>query len=368
MPVYLDRQNVSKKITAETIAARYQEDVKIQSRFNCKVLTYWFDDTRNKAFCLVKAKCKQDLINMRNYAHGNVPHQIVEIDEQIIESFLGRIEHPQSTDDGQKIIDDHTFRTVMITGLEPIFCRSKEFTDKNHAVVSYHQQTLNLIKEFNGRMVRHSPDYYQVLFDNATSALNCAFHIHTGYKKWQSQFQVDNFIFKTGLSANVIQHKKYLNVEDSIKLAKRMFYISKNKIIGSSGVDIGYKNENINPLIDLKMAKMLSPKEERFLNLIIDYVEKSLKKSDLHVNDLAKQSGFSKSQLYRKMIELTGNSPNIFLKEFRLNKAVSHFKRQLGNISEVAFETGFSSPSYFTKCFHKRFGMKPSEYINTLRD
>jgi AraC-like DNA-binding protein len=83
--------------------------------------------------------------------------------------------------------------------------------------------------------------------------------------------------------------------------------------------------------------------------------------TNLKVDDFNKPLGYSKSQLYRKMTTLTGQSPNTFIKEYRLKEALKLLNKKAGNISEIAFETGFSSPSYFSRCFQKRYGHFPSE-------
>ena len=71
----------------------------------------------------------------------------------------------------------------------------------------------------------------------------------------------------------------------------------------------------------------------------------------------------SKSQLYRKVTSLTGFSPNDLLNEYRLEKAKELLTKKKHNVSEVAFVTGFSSPSYFTKCFKNKFGLLPLAYL-----
>ena len=63
------------------------------------------------------------------------------------------------------------------------------------------------------------------------------------------------------------------------------------------------------------------------------------------------------------MVSLTGKSPNSFVNEYRLDEALALLNKNSGNISEIAFETGFSSPSYFSKCFQKRYGLSPSDYL-----
>jgi AraC-like DNA-binding protein len=74
----------------------------------------------------------------------------------------------------------------------------------------------------------------------------------------------------------------------------------------------------------------------------------------------------SKSQLYRKTISLTGLSPNILIKEYRLEKAKELMRRQRYTISQITFDSGFTSPSYFTKCFKKKYGLLPMTYLDLL--
>ena len=61
-------------------------------------------------------------------------------------------------------------------------------------------------------------------------------------------------------------------------------------------------------------------------------------------------------------MSLLGKSPNSFLKEYRLNKALELLDIKMSNISEIAYQTGFSSPTYFSKCFYEAYGMLPSKY------
>jgi AraC-like DNA-binding protein len=74
----------------------------------------------------------------------------------------------------------------------------------------------------------------------------------------------------------------------------------------------------------------------------------------------------SKSQLYRKTISLTGLSPNLLLKEFRLEKAKELMKKQHYNIAQITFDSGFTSASYFTKCFKRKYGLLPMAYLDLL--
>ncbi len=127
MPIYMDRHDVSESVTAEKIAELHQEDLKVQRLFECRGLTYWFDDKRKTAFCLIEAPDKNAIVEMHTKAHGDVPHSIIEVEPSIVESFLGRIEDPKrARDTGLNIINDPAFRTIMVISVNRQSLSSKE--------------------------------------------------------------------------------------------------------------------------------------------------------------------------------------------------------------------------------------------------
>jgi AraC-like DNA-binding protein len=87
---------------------------------------------------------------------------------------------------------------------------------------------------------------------------------------------------------------------------------------------------------------------------------------DFTVSVFCQSMPMSKYQLYRKTMALWELSPNLLLKEYRLNKALELLRGHCNNISQTVYDSGFSSPSYFTKCFKKKFGLFPVNYLNSL--
>ena len=83
--------------------------------------------------------------------------------------------------------------------------------------------------------------------------------------------------------------------------------------------------------------------------------------SDLSVETIGAELGLSRVQLYRKVKALTGLSPVELLRKARLQKAKELIKGTDKTIAEVAYEVGFTAPSYFTKCFKEEFGISPSD-------
>ena len=102
--------------------------------------------------------------------------------------------------------------------------------------------------------------------------------------------------------------------------------------------------------------------DERFLNRAIEIIENHMDEPEFGVEIFASEIALSHSQLYRKIHALTNQSPVEFIRILRLKRAASLLKREYGNVAEIAYEVGFTNPSYFAECFKKLFGKSPSEY------
>ena len=86
MPIYMDRHDLE-AATAKDVAEAHREDLKIQHKYNCKGLTYWYDEERGTAFCLVEAPNADCVKQMHDNAHGLVPHQIIEVESNVVSAF-----------------------------------------------------------------------------------------------------------------------------------------------------------------------------------------------------------------------------------------------------------------------------------------
>ena len=104
-----------------------------------------------------------------------------------------------------------------------------------------------------------------------------------------------------------------------------------------------------------------SPQEADFLRSLNDIVEEKLSDADLDVGALSEALGMSRSQLNRKLKSVTGRSPNDYIRTYRLERGRLLLQKGDLTVSEVAYDVGFSSPAYFSKCFKDAFGTAPSE-------
>ena len=98
-----------------------------------------------------------------------------------------------------------------------------------------------------------------------------------------------------------------------------------------------------------------------FITRFKEVVEARMADSEVSVEDLAADMNLSRVQLYRKVKAVTGSSPVELLRTARLKRAYQLLATSGKNVSEVAYEVGFTAPSYFTKCFKDEFGISPSD-------
>jgi len=102
--------------------------------------------------------------------------------------------------------------------------------------------------------------------------------------------------------------------------------------------------------------------ETNFTDKIRQIILDHLDDEKFDVNQLASEIGWSRSHTFRKVRSLTGISANQFIKETRLQEAAKLILNSNLNASEISYKVGFSSPSYFSKCFSKYYGVTPGEY------
>ena len=365
MPIYMDRHEIPKEITAVHVAQMHREDLKIEHLYGCKGMTYWCDEKRRTAFCLIQAPNKKAIQDMHNHAHGEVPHRIIEVESSIVESFLGRIEDPEKSQKTElNIINDPAFRTIMVIGLRKASLKGVDPRLMNRELSEHSKFIIGSVEKFLARIVRQKTAYFLLSFNSVTNAVLCAVEIHSHLNSSSKNLN-NGFQLSIGLNAGVPVTEKDSIFEDTIKLAERFCEMVHGKIVISPEVRELYESENLNVKLNHKSFKTLNVGEEKFINLLMDFTEKEWTNAAFNSNDFSKNMGFSKSQLYRKMIALTGKSPNNFIKDYRLEKAMQLLDKKANNISEIAFGTGFNSPAYFSKCFMDNFGILPSKYIQS---
>ena len=107
--------------------------------------------------------------------------------------------------------------------------------------------------------------------------------------------------------------------------------------------------------------------DEALLQKIVNYIVENMSNTELNGDNISKVVNMSRMSLHRKLKSLTGYSTGEFIRLIRLKEATHLIECTQKNISEICYEVGFSTPSYFTTCFTNQYKITPTEYLKNNR-
>ena len=360
-------------IEAIDAAEAHRKDMLIQAEYQCKCMTYWVDVARGVAFCLIEAPDKSIVEEIHRKSHGLVPNKVIEVKTDLVESFLGRINDPedaQVTDTGLKVFSGTASRILMVTQLmDRVLLQHKLGAGKTGELMDNVKTNLRkAISASGGRIAEDAGNRHITSFSSAPMAVACAIEIRKNLLEIRKDLPEEVRALAgctIGLHAGdpVAESDKLFG--DTIRLARYLCTLtSNNGIVVSSGVKEMLGRDAMPP--DQENYLSLSPQDENMINALFKVLEARWQDADFDVPEFCRALAMSKSGLYRKTMAFWNLPPNLLLKDFRLDKARELLKKQSGNIAQTTFDSGFTSPSYFTKCFKQRFGLLPAKYLAAL--
>lgn len=225
MPLFMDRHYVE-GATHHTVSLAHEMDLEIQNRYGVKFITYWFDEERSTAFCLVDAPDRETIQAAHNEAHGLVPHEILEVDPSIVEAFLGRVKDPTPVDTSQTAANliDSAFRAIMFTDLEGSTLMTTTLGDSKalHLLHVHNAITRNALRENNGREVKHTGDGIMASFVGAPQAVECASAIQRAFSKHNRENQDIEMHVRIGISVGEPIEEEGDFFGNTVQLAARL--------------------------------------------------------------------------------------------------------------------------------------------------
>ena len=106
--------------------------------------------------------------------------------------------------------------------------------------------------------------------------------------------------------------------------------------------------------------------DEQFMKRVMDIVNKNISNSEFNISQMVDEVGMSRTQLHRKLKELTGFSAARFMQNIRMQQAMKLLKEKRVNVSQIAYSVGFASQTHFSTMFKQYYGVSPTEYIRQL--
>ncbi len=358
------------------------------------------------AMILTKMNTQVDIINILGSIKvptlllqrvGDIDVKIEEgrfIADRIPDSRLVELEgndHLFWVGDTKKVLKEiKLFVNTVEVASEPVYERKLyTFVVGHLKVVDAYQYTVrNLVKKFankyKGNIVIDTKNTFTITFEGPSKAVYCSTELLEAIKSFKAQISMGIDIKECSIKDCVCEE-----TEDFVAFVTNQS--SPNQIILTQtvknlviGVDIDFtpnktvfktelgtsmllftatkkaKQETIVPNI----SQIKDPYQDSFLQRVIQNINNHLSNDYYGVTILCKEIGVSERQLQRKLKTITNKSPNQLISAIRLNKAKELLMSNQSTISEIAFQTGFSSPSYFSKCFKKEFAVSPSDMIN----
>ena len=162
-------------LTAVDAAKMHLKDLELQGRFGVQFLTYWFDDDRQTAFCFAKAPSGEAVEAIHRESHGSVPGRVIEVDQQAVERFMGRI---VDREPGEPYVET-AFRTILFTDMEGSTKLTQQLGDaRAMALLRAHDRIVaEALGRHGGSEVKHTGDGVMAAFPSVAGAIEGAIQI-----------------------------------------------------------------------------------------------------------------------------------------------------------------------------------------------
>ncbi|MEM9984434.1 MAG: alpha/beta fold hydrolase [Bacteroidota bacterium] len=249
---------------------------------------------------------------------------------------------------------------------------------------SYRELIEGFVRRYRGSMRRYDPYSFIATFDGPSRAAHCSLDLLAELARVGAQLTVGIHITAAteGQSLAISQQTAYLLESMQKQATPNQVLVTQTVKNLLSGAGLSFSAHST--IFDVKFGESLSlfsvsdqsaeeiagedelylasSPNNTFLENVLQCINAHLDDPAFGVEMLCREIGVSERQLQRKLNAITNKSPNQMISSVRLHRAKELILKQADNIAEIAFQTGFSSPSYFAKCFKKEFGLSPSRF------
>ncbi len=192
MPLYMDVHKKVEGASIEDVANAHLSDLRVQSDYGVRYIRYWFNQDAGKVFCLVEAPSAEAAVTVHERAHGLVPDEIIEVQDNLVEAFMGTASEsleasalPPGNGEGPGL--DPGFRTILFTDMEGSTALTQQLGDEQAmALLHVHNDIIRgALHARGGNEVKHTGDGIMASFISPKRAVGCAIDV-------QKQFAVHN--------------------------------------------------------------------------------------------------------------------------------------------------------------------------------
>ncbi len=198
MPIYLDRHDLD-GASPEDVAAAHQMDLDLQDKHSVRFLSYWFDYQRQTGFCLVDAPNPDAAKDVHREAHGLIPLDIIEVQEDQVNEFLGAAPHFQPGE----AYEASAFRTILFTDIVGSTALTQQLGDAAAmTVLRRHDDAVReALRAWGGREIKHTGDGIMASFTSASRGVGCALAVQDRFAEPASSDTDLSIQVRIGISA-----------------------------------------------------------------------------------------------------------------------------------------------------------------------
>lgn len=338
--------------TFDELVMAHVLDTEVQHKFGVRYLKWWTNAEAGTIYCLIESPDKQSCEAVHRAAHGQVACSIVEVDPSFFNIFMG---DGSFVGNGPMLhvngVTDLGYRTILMVFL--YFPVRADRTVVNNIISSS-------IKKYGGRETRwHVAPAVIGVFNDADNALHAGLFIQN---LLNAEKHVD---YRISINTGQPVTEKSDFFGTTINAAHHVSTILQPGHIGVSSMTQKLCTDQTIFTDNITSLKLLTIEDDDFLEKWFAATEEKLSGARLSIENIAREIGISRPQLYRKIVELSQRSPNELLRDQRMVKAFEMLNKSSSTVSETALSVGYSNASHFAKCFAARFGYSPTNYFRT---
>jgi AraC-like DNA-binding protein len=343
MPLYMEFHkavNLSMDDLKSRAAAGNRTLQQLQVRYH----QFWIDEESGNVFCLMEGPDRGICEWVHRWIYGGEIVSLTAVKECL---------HHESSD----INTESLVGNSALKSLRPILvAHLNTFALESHFDAADTDALTSLVKELivsgGGTELTADDDHcIAAIFLTTEDALDCASRI-------QQTLITKRLFFSFHLIVMPVSREP---IEVALIFPRQLCELGEDSTVTVSG----HFKSSIKPERFLSL-NTLTAAGEKFMKDLFVIVEEHISDDDFSVDTLARSVGISRPQLYRRIHLLTNRSPNIFIRDLRMGRALSLLRKRNKNISEVALEVGYTNPSYFARTFASKYGCTPSGYLVSL--
>ena len=224
MSLYMDRHEGVTATPAE-IAEIHLKDLEVQGKYGVRYVTYWIEAEKHQAFCLVDAPSKEAAEAVHREAHSDaLANEIIEVNQRVVEEFMGRIADTPSAIDPATTEMQSPFRTILFTDMESSVAITQRLGDAGamELLRTHNAVIRDALKAHNGTEIKHTGDGIMVSFVSASGGIECAIAVQRAFASYNDQNPDTLIRVRIGLNAGepVMEHEDLFGA--AVQLARRV--------------------------------------------------------------------------------------------------------------------------------------------------